>query len=207
MGIFEIASQGGGMLGFWINYIVARTVPSQGTSFVLNPNITTHALKSGSTQWVIPLALQLVPGLLLAVGAIFSPESPGWLAKQNRWQEASDKLSHFRKLPATSDYVQTELAGMREQIDREEFISGGTTSRFGKFRELFLKGNRNRLAIGVTLMMCQNMTGVNVSEPPDLYLCGDVGLMADLERSLPIIAPESLRLWELPEPTLSCLLL
>lgn len=26
-----------------------------------------------------------------------------------------------------------------------------------------MKGNRNRVAIGLTLMMCQNMTGVNVS--------------------------------------------
>lgn len=57
VGIFEILSQGGGMLGFWINYAVDRTISDN--------------LKA---QWITPLALQLLPGLLLFAGVFWCPE-------------------------------------------------------------------------------------------------------------------------------------
>ena len=57
IGIFEIASQGGGMLGFWINYACDRTI-----------DVETQ------TQWVVPLAIQLIPGLLLLMGVAWCPE-------------------------------------------------------------------------------------------------------------------------------------
>jgi MFS family permease len=44
IGIFEIASQGGGMLGFWINYACDRTIDVE-----------------KKTQWIVPLAVQLIP--------------------------------------------------------------------------------------------------------------------------------------------------
>ncbi|CRK24561.1 hypothetical protein BN1723_013355 [Verticillium longisporum] len=47
VGIFEIASQGGGMLGFWINYATDQTI-----------NVESQA------QWIIPLALQLTLGMI-----------------------------------------------------------------------------------------------------------------------------------------------
>lgn len=59
IGIFEIASQGGGMLGFWINYACDRTI-----------DVNSQA------QWTVPLAVQLIPGLLLLLGVAWCPESP-----------------------------------------------------------------------------------------------------------------------------------
>ncbi|KAG8745058.1 hypothetical protein FRC10_008910 [Ceratobasidium sp. 414] len=146
VGIFEILSQGGSMLGFWINYIMDRTVSS-----------------NTKTQWIIPLALQMIPGLFLLVGAAFAPESPRWLAKNDRWDEARDNLNKLRQLPADSTYVEDELQGVRNQIENERLLVGSAGhSRWSSFKELFMKGNRNRVAIGLTLMMCQNMTGVNI---------------------------------------------
>jgi MFS family permease len=57
IGIFEIASQGGGMLGFWINYACDRTIDVE-----------------KKTQWIVPLAIQLIPGLLLLMGVAWCPE-------------------------------------------------------------------------------------------------------------------------------------
>lgn len=59
IGIFEIASQGGGMLGFWINYACDRTIDVE-----------------RKAQWIVPLAVQLIPGLLLLLGVAWCPESP-----------------------------------------------------------------------------------------------------------------------------------
>ena len=94
VGIFEILSQGGSMLGFWINYIMDRTV---------NPNT--------KTQWIIPLALQMAPGIFLLAGAAFAPESPRWLAKNDHWDNARSNLNKLRQLPPDSQYVEDELRG------------------------------------------------------------------------------------------------
>ena len=47
------------MLGFWINYAVNQTISDK-----------TH------TQWIVPLGLQLVPGVLLFLGIFWCPETP-----------------------------------------------------------------------------------------------------------------------------------
>ncbi|KAF3179589.1 hypothetical protein EYR41_002991 [Orbilia oligospora] len=75
VGIFEILSQAGGMCRFWINYVVNRTI-----------SVDTKV------QWIIPLVLQLLPGVLLC-GIFWCPETPRWYAKQERWEEA---IAHSR---------------------------------------------------------------------------------------------------------------
>lgn len=142
IGIFEIASQGGGMCGFWINYAVDRTIS-----------------KDTQTQWIVPLGLQLLPGILLAVGIMICPESPRWLAKKDRWEDAQKVLTDLRKLPANHDYVLNELAEIREQVERR---AANRLTKKQAFSKLFEKGTRNRIAIGLLLMACQNLTGVNI---------------------------------------------
>lgn len=142
VGIFEIASQGGGMLGFWLNYIVARTIPVQ-----------------TKTQWIVPLGLQLLPGTLLFFGMFMCPESPRWLARKDRWEDAEKILVKLRNLPSEHEYIQTELADIRQQCEQR---STARLSKKAQFKKLFEAGTRNRVAIGLLLMACQNMTGVNI---------------------------------------------
>lgn len=142
VGIFEIASQGGGMCGFWINYAVDRTIS-----------------KNTQTQWIVPLGLQLLPGLLLLAGITLCPESPRWLARKDRWEDAQKVLVDIRTLPANHDYIQAELADIRQQVEERSKLRMSKTQMAKK---LFEKGTRNRIAIGLALMACQNMTGVNI---------------------------------------------
>jgi hypothetical protein len=132
VGIFEILSQGGGMCGFWINYAVNQTIS-----------------KSTKTQWIVPLAIQLIPGVLLFTGTFWCPESPRWHAKQDNWEEAGMILSDIRNLPRDHPYINKELSEIREQIELQT-------------KRLFEKGTRNRIVIGLLLMACQNLTGVNI---------------------------------------------
>lgn len=142
VGIFEIASQGGGMLGFWINYATAQTIPD-----------------SSIAQWTIPLALQLVPGVLLFLGMLFNPESPRWLARKDRFEEAETILCRLRGLPSEHPYVQQEISEIRLQVEERSTLQ---LSRTQQFRKLFQKGVRNRMAIGMALMFLQSFTGVNI---------------------------------------------
>jgi MFS family permease len=141
VGIFEIASQGGGMLGFWINYACDRTI-----------NVETQ------TQWVVPLAIQLIPGVLLLLGVAWCPESPRFLAKNDNFEGAERILCKIRGLDASHGYIQHEMSEIRAQIEER---SANRQSKKEQFMKLFQKGVRNRMAIGLALMFLQSFTGVS----------------------------------------------
>ncbi|KAF7596651.1 hypothetical protein BBP40_000573 [Aspergillus hancockii] len=145
VGIFEICSQGGGMCGFWINYIINRTVSA-----------------SKMAQWQIPLGLQLLPGGLLLLTIIWCPETPRWYAKQDRWDEAEKTLTWIRKLPSSHPFIQDELQQIREQIQVGLPAPGTRHNVMYYVKRLSQKGTRNRILIGLLLMAFQNLTGVNI---------------------------------------------
>ena len=115
----------------------------------------------GHTQWLVPIGLQLVPGALLFLVSLFAIESPRWLCKKDNWEQATKNLVWLRQLPGDSDYIFEELSGIREQIAFERAKVGDKTL-MAKLKEMMLKGNRNRIGIGLCLMACQNLTGVNI---------------------------------------------
>lgn len=65
-----------------------------------------------------------------------------------------------RNLPSGHQYVAYEIHDMRAQLEHEAKWAHGS-SFFKQFKELGMKGVRNRLAIGMCMMMCQNLTGIN----------------------------------------------
>ncbi|OHE96232.1 quinate permease [Colletotrichum orchidophilum] len=109
--------------------------------------------------WIVPLGLQLLPGVLLFFGISICPESPRWLAKKDGWEDAKKVLVHIRKLPADHDYVSTEINYIKRQV---EDSSVNHMNKAQMFKRLFEKGSRSRIAIGLFLMACQNLTGVNI---------------------------------------------
>ncbi|KFY70139.1 hypothetical protein V499_09425 [Pseudogymnoascus sp. VKM F-103] len=145
VGIFEILSQAGGMCGFWINYAVNQTISD-----------------STKTQWIIPLALQLVPGALLFIGIFWCPESPRWYAMQDDWEKAKETLCWIRNLSTDDEYIRDEMASIRAQALIGMPPGGGKMSKKYMFKRLFEKGTRNRIVIGLLLMAFQNLTGVNI---------------------------------------------
>ena len=150
VGIFEIASQGGGMLGFWINY---------GTD--------QHISSNSVAQYVIPLALQLAPGLLLGLGMFFiCPESPRWLARQDNFEAAEKVLCDLRGLPGDHEYVMREMGEIRQQVEERSTLK---MTKKEQFMKLFQKGTRNRMAIGLALMFLQSFTGVVSVPVPTIF--------------------------------------
>lgn len=142
VGIFEIASQGGGMLGFWINYATSQTISVNSVA-----------------QWVIPLALQLGPGVLLFIGMLFCPESPRWLARNDNFEAAEKIITRLRGLPSDHPYVMREIGEIRMQVEERSTLHMGKKQQFKK---LFAPGVRNRMGVGMALMFLQSFTGVNI---------------------------------------------
>lgn len=118
------------------------------------------------TQWIVPIALQLVPGVLLLMGIFWCPETPRWYAKQDNWEGAIKSLTWTRKLPADHDFIVAELQEIRQQATEYKPFRGNPKMVKKTAKRLFEKGTRNRIGIGLLLMACQNLTGVNVCRFP-----------------------------------------
>jgi MFS family permease len=72
------------MISYWIGY---------GTNFIGG---TTYPEQS-SAAWRIPLAIQLVPAIILCVGSWFLPFSPRWLMLVGREEESLAVLAKVRR--------------------------------------------------------------------------------------------------------------
>lgn len=83
------------MISFWITY---------GTNYIGGTGAT-----QAEAAWRLPIALQLVPALILGVGILFMPFSPRWLINQGRDDEALQVLSSTRNLPPDHELIQIEL--------------------------------------------------------------------------------------------------
>lgn len=68
-----------------------------------------------AAAWRIPLALQLVPAIILGIGINFMPFSPRWLISEGREEEAIEVLSNARSMPKESDLVQIEFLEIKAQ--------------------------------------------------------------------------------------------
>jgi hypothetical protein len=48
---------------------------------------------NGTAAFRIPWGLQMIPAILLFIFLLFLPESPRWLARKDRWEEAKTVLA------------------------------------------------------------------------------------------------------------------
>lgn len=67
------------------------------------------------TAWLLPLALQLVPAVLLGAGMIFMPFSPRWLVHHGREAEGRKVLASLRNLSQDHELIELEYAEIRAQ--------------------------------------------------------------------------------------------
>ncbi|EFX00680.1 quinate permease [Grosmannia clavigera kw1407] len=110
-GLFQEFFVIGSTFAYWLDYGVALHVPA------------------GTRQWRIPVALQLVPGALMLVGLCFLKESPRWLVRAGRHDEALASLAYIRNRPADDVDVVRELAEIRASLDEELAATEGVTWR------------------------------------------------------------------------------
>jgi sugar porter (SP) family MFS transporter len=103
----------------------------------------------GDQCWRWMFASAALPSLLFLLAFARVPESPRWLIKQGRSDEARAVLS---RVGANGD-VDREVAEIEEAIATEEAVSLG---------QLLAPGLRRPLVIAVALAVLQQVTGINV---------------------------------------------
>ena len=101
---------------------------------------------SGTGNWRLMFGLAAIPAALLFIGMLFQKESPHWLVRQGREDEARQVL---RRLRDNTD-IDTEVREVREVAQRE-----------GGLRDLVSPRVRPLLFVGVMLAVFQQITGIN----------------------------------------------
>lgn len=116
----------------------------------LDVELTGYGIASWSVQrgWRWMFGSEALPALLLLALLFFVPESPRWLTKQDRDEEALSILSRVDG----ADYAKAELLEIRDTITHES----------GSVKQLFQPGMKIVLAIGIVLAVLQQVTGINV---------------------------------------------
>ncbi len=98
--------------------------------------------------WRWMFGSEALPALLLLVLLFFVPESPRWLTKQNRSDEALEILTRVDG----AEYAKTELLEIKDAIAHES----------GSLKQLLQPGMKIVLVIGIVLAVLQQVTGINV---------------------------------------------
>lgn len=134
VGIFQWAITWGIMIMFYISY--GCTHMSYPAAF--------------RTAW----GLQMVPGFLLLLGTLVLPESPRWLAKEDRWEEAIEIIS---KVQGGGDVNHPQVLVEVEEI--KEVIRIEREAKSITILSLFKKDSINRTMVGVWGQIWQQLCG------------------------------------------------
>lgn len=102
---------------------------------------------------MVPLGLQLLPAAIMIAVLPFSPESPRWLCRKDQWEKAESIICDVRQLDSSQPYVVKEMSEIRAEVEFEARLAAINPGIKGQFKDFFKKGIRNRIGIGLCLMM------------------------------------------------------
>ena len=142
------------MSAYWIDY---------GMSFVNNP-----------AQWKLPLALQVLFAIFTITLILFCPESPRWLLKHGKEDEARAVLDQLSVLPAErrTEILESNFSKIKETLAEEEAatLTNKNGEKISNIRACFTNGkdryfHRVMLGVGSQFMqqLCVSPTGSGCS--------------------------------------------
>lgn len=137
---------------------------------ILVTNLVNYALAGyGDEAWRWMFGLGAIPSSLFFIGVIWLPESPRWLMKANKKDQAEKILRKIGNAPfaeSTMVDISSSLKGMEKQ----------------SYRAVFAKAVRPAVLVGITLAVFQQLCGINIVFNYTSTIFASVG--ADLNRQL-----------------------
>jgi sugar porter (SP) family MFS transporter len=119
-----------------------------------------------SGSYRIPIAIQFLWAIILAIGLALLPESPRYWVKKGKLDKAANALGRVRGQPVDSEYIQDELAEIIANHEYEMSVLP-QTSYLGSWMACFSgkitspSSNARRSFVGITIQMMQQLTGIN----------------------------------------------
>ncbi|KDQ49680.1 hypothetical protein JAAARDRAFT_616077 [Jaapia argillacea MUCL 33604] len=138
-----------------------------------------HGTK-GPIQWRLPLAIQLLPAVPLALFILLLPESPRWLAMQGRSDECHAVLARLHARGDLNDpFVIAEHREIIENVELEKKITQNAWSQLFTSRS-----NLRRLILGVALQFSVQMTGVSCIQYYSPQIFASIGISTSVTLGL-----------------------
>jgi MFS transporter, SP family, sugar:H+ symporter len=139
---------------------------------------------NSNASWRIPLGLFFWPPAVVASAVWLLPESPRWLALQNRNEEARSALVRLRAPKFSQTDIDIEFQGIIDAIEKER------QQEKGSFKDLFKGVNLRRTWLVVTCNCFLAGTGANFANlygayfiqqmhftnPFTVTLCSSIGI-------------------------------
>ncbi|KAJ5372458.1 hypothetical protein N7517_004464 [Penicillium concentricum] len=151
MGAQQWAITWGVLIMFYISY---------GSSFLTGP-----------VAFRLPWGLQMIPAIFLFFGLLFTPESPRWLAKKDRWEECCHVISSIHANNNLDDeFIQMEIQQLKDACELERDMTDDT------YFDLFRPHMIWRTHIVVFVQIWCQLTGINAILYYITYIFGMAGL-------------------------------
>lgn len=137
---------------------------------ILVTNLVNYALAdNGPEAWRWMFGLGCIPSLVFFFGVLWLPESPRWLIKADRPEEAEkilEKIGNTAFAESTMTDIKSSLTGAPKQ----------------SYAAVFQKGVRPAVVVGITLAVFQQLCGINIVFNYTSTIFASVG--ANLDRQL-----------------------
>ncbi|KAI0191638.1 general substrate transporter [Astrocystis sublimbata] len=122
-------------------------------------------------RWLVPSSLHIIFAGLIFLLTFLQSESPRYLIKQGRHEEALRTMSRIRQLPPDHSYVVNEISAIRAAHEEELEATMGS-SWTGVLKEMFLiPKNAYRLYLALTVQVLSQWSGAGsiTLYAPDLF--------------------------------------
>ncbi len=151
------------LVGMVLSYLANAWIGRMGDAAWLN-----------GTGWRIMLGAEAAPALIFLLLSLMIPESPRWLLKRGRTQQAQGVLERLHGAATASH----ELSEIREAIAHEQ----------GTVAELFRKETRGIVYMTMILALFQAITGINIVMyyAPTIFTSAGIGTGTALDHSVVI---------------------
>lgn len=117
-------------------------------------NLGFFEISFGPVRWRIPLVFPIFVSILLMASVFFFPESPRWLCRKGRGEQARENLAKFRGLSPDDPIVTTEIGGIELALEE--------TGNVASMKDIFTMGKDKlfyRFMLCFLLQLLQQMCG------------------------------------------------
>ncbi|KAJ9616718.1 hypothetical protein H2200_000437 [Cladophialophora chaetospira] len=111
----------------------------------------------GAIAWRLPIAVQLIFAVVVIILLFGLPESPRWLFKRGREEEAIEVLCAVFDLPRDDPYIVSEVRAIKQAVS----IESSTRSHRALFKNDRLK-TRRRVLLAYFVLFMNQMVGINL---------------------------------------------
>lgn len=140
--IFAFSVYVGIVIGYFTNYGSQRHVDANSTA-----------------RWRVPVSINFIFAGLSFLGSLIVKESPRWLLKRGKQEEAKQVLLYYRQLDEHHPYFKEEFDSMLEQDERERLESHGNV--LAGLARLFTSPSQvyRLVVIGILVQILSNWSG------------------------------------------------